>query len=102
MMNSFYQNSIARWFFLLLAAAIGFLFWRVIEPFAIVLVTAAVVSVVVSPLEAKIHSIIKWPKLSAFITTVFVFVALAVPLAILTIVMAEQALTIVNNTIGNP
>ena len=101
MINSLYHNTLARWFFLAMALATGYLYWHVLQPFVIVLVTAAIVAVVVTPLEKKILSVVKWPKLSVLLTMLFVIIAVVVPLAILSLVMAEQALALVNTTVGN-
>ncbi len=91
----------ARWFFLILGAIIVYLYWHIIQPYIIVLVTAAIVSVIVAPFEAKLRQIIKWPKLSSLLTVLAVIIVLVTPLVILTIMMAEQAVSLVNATIGN-
>lgn len=101
MINSLYHNTVARWFFLIMAVAIGYLYWHILQPYVIVLVTAAIVSVVVSPLEAKLRGVVKSHKVSAVLTTLFVILVLVVPLAIVATIMAEQALGIVGSTIGN-
>lgn len=96
------HNHIARWFFLLLAVAVAGLFWQVIAPYAITLVTAAIAAVVLSPLERRVQRVVRHPHLSAVIMVAFVFFLVVGPLATLAAVMLDQAFDIVASTVANP
>jgi len=93
---------ISRWFFLLLATVVALLFWQVVAPYAITLVTAAIAAIVLSPLERRVKRIVRHPHLSVVIILAFVFFLLVGPLATLVAVMFDQAFGIVASTVANP
>ncbi|MFH1631589.1 MAG: AI-2E family transporter [bacterium] len=93
--------STTRWFFLLLAALVIYLFWQVISPFALVLVTAGVVAVVVSPLERRLQKFIRFRRLTALIMVGAVFLVVLFPLFIASILMVDQASGIIEASIGD-
>ena len=95
------HNTVARWYFLILAALIIFLFWKLISPYIIVMVTAGIVAVVVSPLEDYIRKELKSPILSSVIMVVLVFVAILGPIIAIGAIMAQQVNDLVNTTIAN-
>mgnify|MGYP001570193377 FL=1 len=95
------RSVIARWFFLLLATAILFLYWQIISPYIIVLATAAVAAVIVSPIESKIRKVVKNPKLSGVIMLVLIMIAIVGPLLAIGAVMVQQANDIASQTIAN-
>lgn len=96
------QAHIARWFFLLLATAVAALFWQVIAPYAITLVTAAIAAVVLSPVERRVRRVVRHPHLSAVIMVAFVLFLVVGPLATIAAVMVDQAFGIVSSTVANP
>lgn len=96
------HNHIARWFFLLLATAVAVLFWRVIAPYAITLVTAAIAAVVLAPLDRWVRRVVRHSHVSAFIMIVLVFFLVVGPMATLAAVMLDQAFGIVSSTVANP
>ncbi len=102
MQNVTQHEAVARWFFLGIAAVICFLFWKIIEPFAIVLLTATIAAIVLSPLEKRLRKLVKKSWLSSAIMVVGMFVLIVGPLATATVVMAQQALDIIKVTIANP
>ncbi len=83
--------TIEKWFFLLLTGSIIYLFWRVIEPFALVLLLGAVVAIILSPLETRLRKLVKHSKISAGIMTFAVLLLVFIPLLMLLILMARQA-----------
>jgi predicted PurR-regulated permease PerM len=97
-----HTDSTARWFFLGLSAIVVFLFWKIVEPFAIVLLTAAIGAVVLAPLEMWLRKRIKRPAISSFLVVFLVFLLIVGPLTAAAILMTEQALDIIRATVANP
>ncbi len=83
--------TIEKWFFLLLAGIVLYLFWTVIQPFAFVLLIAGVFAVVLSPVDRLLRKWIKHPRVSALILSACVFLLVFVPISILLLLMARQA-----------
>lgn len=100
--TSFDHQHIAKWFFLLSFAAVSFLFWKVLEPFILVLLTAVIAAILVSPIEKHIRDWTGHPKISSMIMIVLVFAAIVLPLATLALIAADQAVQIVQDTLANP
>lgn len=97
-----HTNHIARWFFLLLAAAVAVLFWRVIEPYAFALVTAAIIAVILVPFDRRLRRHIRHPRITALILLAFVLFLMVGPLTTIGIIMVQQAFEIVGATVANP
>lgn len=95
-------HSVARWFFLLFAALVAYLFWSVVQPYAIALVTAGIVAIVLSPLDVRLRRVVRHPRLSALILLALVFFLMVGPLTTIGIVMVQQALDVVGATVANP
>ncbi len=85
------HEHVARWFFLLLGAGALLLFWKIIEPYAMVLLTAGVFAVVFSPWDAWLRRRLRSPKLAALVTILLVLLIIVVPLTIAVILMVDQA-----------
>ncbi len=96
------HQRIAKWFFLLIFAGAGLLFWKVFEPFVIVLITAAIVGILVAPLEHHIRLWTGHPKVSALIMIALVLSAIVLPLATIALLTADQAVQILQDTLANP
>lgn len=91
----------ARWFFLLLSLGVGVLFWRIMQPYAIVLATAGIVAIIASPLDRKLRKLFRHPKLSAFAIVAVLFFVVIGPLTTAGILMTQEALDLVKDTVGN-
>lgn len=100
--KAFDHGTIARWFFLLLFIGVSILFWKVLEPFMTVLLTAAIVAVIITPLERHVRNWTGHPKLSAVIMLALVLSAVVLPLATVALLTAKQAVQIVQDTVANP
>ena len=94
--------TIEKWFFILITALVIYLFWSIIQPFALVLLTAAVVAVVISPVERRLNKHLKHDKISAAIISVGAIFFVFVPLLAILLVMINQASDIVQNSINDP
>lgn len=102
MKNAFDHVTIAKWFFLLAFAGVTVLFWRVLESFIIVLITAGIAAVIVSPIEKHIRAWTGHPKISAIIIVLLVLSAIVLPLTTVALLTADQAVAIVQATLANP
>lgn len=100
--TTFNHQHIAKWFFLILFAGVSILFWKVLEPFIIVLLTAGIAAILVTPLERHVRHWTGHPKISALIMILLVLSAVVIPLATLILVAADQAVEIVQDTLANP
>ncbi len=92
--------TIEKWFFLLITAVIGYLFWTVIQPFALVLLIAAVFAIILSPVDRHINAFLKHPKISAAIVSIGVVILVFVPLFLLSLVMVRQASDLIQQSLG--
>lgn len=90
----------AKWFLIIVGAIIIFLFWKVIEPYAIVLVTAGIFGVILSPFESFLKKFVKSRHLSAFITSLLVFLVVLLPLFLISILLVQEAAEVINWSIS--
>ncbi|MBI2550792.1 AI-2E family transporter [Candidatus Uhrbacteria bacterium] len=91
------KNHVVRWFFLLVSTGLLFLFWKMLEPFAFVLITAGITAIVVSPLDDHLSHYFHHDKIRAFLLSCLVFLVLVLPLfltAVLIIFQARDVLTL--------
>ena len=102
MPKTFEHVTVAKWFFLIVLAGVSFLFWKVLEPFAIVLITAGIAAVIVSPLEKRIQAWTGHPKISAIIVVLLVLAAIVLPLTTIALLTADQAVSLLQDTLANP
>lgn len=84
-----------QWFFIFMGGVVLYLFWSLIEPFAVVLLTAGIAAIILAPVDRFIYRIIKRQKLASVILALGVFILIFVPLLILLLVMAKQASEII-------
>ena len=85
------QLTLERWFFLIVAAVVVYLFWKIIEPFALVVVTAGITAIVLSPLDIKLRHLLKSRKLSAAFLSLGTFLLIVIPLFFILILIGTQA-----------
>jgi len=83
--------TIEKWFFLLVTAVVLYLFWRVIQPFILVLLIAGVVAIILSPIDRKLRSWLKRPRFSATLLVLGTFFLIFIPLLITLFLMVTQA-----------
>ena len=101
-MPSLSHSVVTRWFFLLLATGILYLYGNIIAPYAIVLATAAIAAVIVTPIEIRIRKRVKNPKVSGVIMLLLILIAIVGPLVAVGAVMVQQANDIAAQTIASP
>jgi predicted PurR-regulated permease PerM len=90
--------TIEKWFFLLVTTMILYLFWQILQPFILVIIVAAVVTVILSPVDKWLKRLIKRPRLSAAILSVATFVLVFIPLLIVLFLMVTQASELVKTS----
>lgn len=83
--------TIEKWFFLLITAVTAYLFWTILKPFALVLLTAAVVAIILAPVDDRLNKFLKHPRVSASIISFGVIILVFIPLLLLSLVMVKQA-----------
>jgi predicted PurR-regulated permease PerM len=84
-----------QWFFLFAGGIILYLFWSLIEPFAVVLLTAGIAAVILAPVDRFILKFVKIQKLTSVILSFAVFALLFVPILVVLLIMAKQASEII-------
>lgn len=83
--------TIEKWFFLLVTALVLFLFWQVLQPFILVIIVAAVVAVILAPIDKRLKKILKRPRLSAALLCVATFFLVFIPILTVLFLMVTQA-----------
>jgi len=84
-----------RWFFILLSSLILYIFWQMLNPFVLALVTAGIFAIVLTPADIFIRKHVRWNIASPLILTLGVFLIVFLPLSILMVMIAQQATEIV-------
>ncbi len=92
--------TIEKWFFLLITAVIAYLFWSILQPFALVLLTAAVAAIILAPVDERLNKFLKHPRVSAAIISFGVVVLVFVPMLLLSLVMIKQASEILQHSLS--
>lgn len=100
--HPFSRDALARWFFVLLAFAVGYLFFNIIAPFLITVLTAAMVAVLVTPLEKWLRAHIHHARISTIIVLIGVFLLVVSPLTFAGIVMVQQGIELATWIAANP
>ncbi len=90
-----------RWFFIVASVIVLYLYWQVIAPFALVLVTAGVFAIILGPIEARLRRLVRSKKLSALIMLLGVLVIVVGPLFGISVLMVQQASEIVEVSIAD-
>ena len=85
------HEHIARWFFLIVSIGVGILFWNIIQPYAMVLLTAGVFAVIFSPFDRWLRRRIPSKRVTASLTLLVILLAIIGPLTAAIILMADQA-----------
>ena len=85
------QTDLTKWFFLLVSVIVLILFWKIISPYALVLLTAGIAAVIASPLEKRLRAVLRRPRLSSFFMLLIVFLVIVVPLFFIAVIMVDQA-----------
>ncbi len=104
MIESLYMQSshqimtIEKWFFLFIAILVIYLFWTIIQPFALVLLSASVFAIILSPINRRLTHVLKHPRISAAMIASGVLLLIFVPVLLLSLLMARQASDLIQNS----
>ncbi len=98
----FSQASLARWFFLLLAIGATYLFFQIIGSFIMTILTAAMVAILVTPLERWLRSRVHHAWISTIIVLLGVFAIVVGPLTAAGTMIVRQGAEIAQWLLANP
>ncbi|MBT4857078.1 AI-2E family transporter [Candidatus Uhrbacteria bacterium] len=95
------SSQTTRWFFILISVLVLYLFWQVVQPFAVVLITAGIAAILLSPIDRSVQKLIKSRKLSALAMILGFLLVIVVPLFIIGVQMVQEASDIIDLSIGD-
>ncbi len=98
----FSQDWISRWFFLLMSGAMAYVLFNIFSPFALTLLAAGIVAILVSPFEAFLRGRIGHERISTIIVLLMIFFIVVGPLATAAVVALNQAIGITQWILENP
>ena len=84
-------NPISRWMLILVAVAVLYIFWRIIEPFVLTIVTSAIFAVLFSQIDNWLARKLKSKHLSAGLIALGVLLIVLVPMVIIAAIVVQQA-----------
>jgi predicted PurR-regulated permease PerM len=90
----------AKWFFLGVSAIIIFLFWQMVQSYALTLMTAAMFAVLLAPLERWLRGKVKSRHLSAILVTFGFILFIGVPILLLLLLVGQQATELIQGAFG--
>lgn len=100
MRNNSIRATKIKWFFLLISIVTLYVYWQIIAPFALVLITAGVVAIIITPIERRLAKIVVSRKLSALIMLLAVLVLIIGPLFGIAVLMVAQATEVANMSLS--
>jgi predicted PurR-regulated permease PerM len=100
MRNNSIRTTKIKWFFLLISIVALYVYWQIVAPFALVLITAGVAAIIIYPIDQRLVCIVRSRKLSAIIMLLAVLILIIGPLFGLAALMVAQATEIVNMSIA--
>jgi predicted PurR-regulated permease PerM len=92
--------TIEKWFFLLITAVTAYLFWSILKPFALVLLTAAVAAIILAPVAERLDKFLKHPRVSAAILSFGVIILIFIPMLLISLVMVRQASELLQHSLS--
>lgn len=87
-----------RWFFIGVSAVIFYLFWQIISPFIIILLTAAVAGVVLAPIASRIEKQIKSSRIVALLLVFLTIIAVFIPLFFIGLALVQEANDLISSS----
>ena len=93
--------TLEKYFFLFVSAIVAYLFWKILQPFILVLIVAGVVTVVLSPIDKRLKRLVKRPRVSAAILCVATFFLIFIPILIVLFLMVTQASDLVKTSLND-
>lgn len=99
--HPFSKDTVARWFFIILAVGILYLFVQIISPFFLTILTAVMVAVLVTPFERWLRARVHHPRVSTAIVLLLIAIVIIGPLATAGVIAARQAVEITQWFLSN-
>ena len=93
--------TLEKYFFLFVSAIVLYLFWKVLQPFILVLILAGVANVILSPLDRRLKHVMKRPRLRAALLSIATFFLVFIPILSILFLMATQASDLVKISIND-
>ena len=92
------SKSTVKWFFIILAVAVIYLYAKMIAPFALALVTAGIFAVILAPAVRFVEARVKYRWLAVLIVVFLLVLLVLTPLFFVGVMIAEQASQIVQTS----
>ncbi len=96
-----HEADVTRWFFIIMSTLTLVVFWFIIEPYVITLVTAAVAAIVLTPVDRWLRAIVKNRHVSSILIVIGFILVILIPLSITGVLMVNQAEQIVTGAVGD-
>lgn len=93
--------TLEKYFFLLVTTGVLYLFWKVIQPFLLVIIVASVAAIILSPLDHALTRRFKRPRASAILLSSATFFFVFIPLLSVLFLMASQASDLIRSSIND-
>lgn len=90
----------SRWFFILASVLVIILTWQIVEPFVLVLTTAAIAAIILAPVDEWVRKYVKKPKLAAILTVIGASIVFLIPTLTILLLMIQQATEIVEASLA--
>ncbi len=90
---------LSKWFFLGVSVAVLIVFWQMIQPYILTLITAAIFTILFAPIDNRLRKLFKNKKVSAFLVTVIVFALIFVPVTLFGVLIVQEAADLAQVTI---
>ncbi|MBU4452804.1 MAG: AI-2E family transporter [Patescibacteria group bacterium] len=100
MANTSTRTTKIKWFFLFVSIIVLYIYWQIIAPFALVLITAGVTAIIIAPVDRRLTGLVKSRRLSAVIILLGVLLLIIGPLFGLAVLMVQQATEVVNMSLA--
>lgn len=94
-----YVNT-ARWFFLIIATITLYLFWKIVEPWALTLLAALIAAIVLGPMDRFLAKSIKSVSLRAILLVIFTLLIVILPLFATLIGIVSQSAELIESSFG--
>lgn len=91
--------TIEKWFFLLVTFVIFYLFWQILQPFILVIILAAVATIILSPIDRRLRLFVHHAKISAIILSVATFFFVFIPILMILSFMVIEASDLIKTSI---
>lgn len=89
-MKKVHHTQIDKWFMIAAVFLVAFVFWKIIEPFMLVIITAMAAGIVFAPIQHKLVEKIRSESIAATILSILLFLLVILPLLGLLYIIIRQ------------